>query len=102
MLPPSRPLPTAQQPSYAARLGSVLRLRDPRALQRFLVQSAERFGDQAQVDDVRGKSAAELEELLHHMILARADLGDLHAASRAWLSTRGRAANPAAHRRSSP
>ena len=78
-----------REPSYAAQLGQVLRRRDARALRAFLLQAARRFGDDRQVADVEGKSPAELDELLHRMILARADLHDLHRASREWLFHHG-------------
>jgi len=75
--------------SYRAQLGSVLRQRDVRALRAFLLQSAQRYGDARQVDDVEAKSEQELEELLHRMIVARNDLTDLHRASREWLFRHG-------------
>jgi hypothetical protein len=75
--------------SYAAQLGGVLRRRDPRALRVFLVDSASRFGDAKQVADVQAKSEAEMEELLHRMIVARPDLQELHRASREWLFRHG-------------
>jgi hypothetical protein len=75
--------------SYRAQLGSVLRQRDVRALRAFLLQSAQRYGDARQVDDVEAKSQDELEELLHRMIVARNDLADLHRASREWLFRHG-------------
>ena len=78
-----------REPSYPAQLGSVLRKRDPAALRDFLLASAERFGDQRQVDDVLSKSDAEMEELLHRMIISRPDLADLHRASREWLFRHG-------------
>jgi hypothetical protein len=78
-----------RQPSYAAQLGVILRQRDPRALRAFLLQSAEKFGDARQVDDVQAKSDDEMEELLHRMIIARPDLNDLHRASREWLFRHG-------------
>jgi len=78
-----------REPSYPAQLGTVLRTRDAHALRRFLLASAERFGDQRQVDDVQGKSDAEMEELLHRMIVSRPDLDDLHRASREWLFRHG-------------
>ena len=78
-----------REPSYVAQLGSVLRRRDVVALRAFLLQSAERFGDTKQVADVLQKSADELEELLHRMIVARPDLEDLHRASREWLFRHG-------------
>jgi hypothetical protein len=78
-----------REPSYVAQLASVLRRRDVAALRAFLLASAERFGDQKQVDDVQHKSDDEMEELLHRMIVARPDLKDLHRASREWLFRRG-------------
>jgi hypothetical protein len=72
--------------SYAEQLGAVLRRRDPGELQRFLVDNARRFGDARQVAEVERRSADEMEELMHRMILARADLKELHAQSRAWLA----------------
>ena len=74
--------------SYAERLGEVLRRRDAGRLRAFLVENARRFGDQRQVADVEGKSTADMEELMHRMILARADLEDLHGTSQAWLTGR--------------
>jgi hypothetical protein len=78
-----------REPSYVTQLGTVLRTRDVLVLRAFLLQSAERFGDVKQVADVQAKSADELEELLHRMILARPDLEDLHRASREWLFHHG-------------
>lgn len=79
----------AREPSYLTRLGAVLRQRNPTALREFLLASAERYGDDRQVADVEGKSDAEMEELLHRMIVARPDLNDLHRASREWLFHHG-------------
>jgi len=78
-----------REPSYAAQLGIILRRRDAHALQTFLVHSAQRFGDERQVEDVQAKSDEEMEELLHRMIIARPDLKDLHRASREWLFRHG-------------
>jgi hypothetical protein len=78
-----------QQPSYPAQLGAVLRKRDPAALRSFLLASASRFGDAGQIADVESKSDDEMEELLHRMIVSRADLRDLHRASREWLFRHG-------------
>ena len=78
-----------REPSYAARLGAVLRRRDVVALRAFLIESAQRFGDDTQVSDVQAKSDEEMEELLHRMIVARPDLNDLHRASRQWLFEHG-------------
>lgn len=78
-----------REPSYAAQLGAVLRRRDPHALREFLLQSAQRFGDQRQIEDVQAKSPEQLEELMHRMIVARPDLRDLHRASREWLFRHG-------------
>ncbi|MBV9893395.1 MAG: hypothetical protein JO020_04425 [Chloroflexi bacterium] len=78
-----------REPSYAAQLGAVLGRRDAAALRLFLMQAAERFGDERQVADVRDKSDAEMDELLHRMILSRSDLSELHRASREWLFRHG-------------
>jgi hypothetical protein len=75
--------------SYREQLGSILLRRDPTALQRFLIESAERYGDERQVADVRDRSLDQVEELMHRMILARPDLEDLHRESRDWLSRHG-------------
>jgi hypothetical protein len=77
------------EPSYVEQLGAVLRRRSVAGLRAFLLRSAQRFGDQRQVEDVESKSDAELEELLHRMIVTRSDLGDLHRASREWLFRHG-------------
>lgn len=78
-----------REPSYASKLGAVLRLRDPDRLREFLLESARRFGDARQVADVDAKSSDEMLELLHRMIVARPDLKDLHRASREWLFHHG-------------
>ncbi|MDQ6672956.1 MAG: hypothetical protein M3069_19825 [Chloroflexota bacterium] len=78
-----------REPSYVSQLGTVLRRQDTSALRAFLMHSAQRFGDVRQVTDVQTKSDAELEELLHRMIVARPDLQDLHRASREWLFRHG-------------
>jgi hypothetical protein len=78
-----------REPSYAAQLGAVLRRQDTAALRAFLRQSAERFGDARQVAEVEARSDAEMDELLHRMIIARPDLSDLHRASREWLFKHG-------------
>jgi hypothetical protein len=64
----------------------VLRARDPLRLQRFLADSARQFGDARQVAEVEEKPREEMLELMHRMILARADLNELHAESRRWLT----------------
>ena len=78
-----------REPSYPEQLGLVLRARDPEKLREFLLQSAQRFGDERQVADVQAKSDEEMEELLHRMIVARPDLSDLQRASREWLFRHG-------------
>jgi hypothetical protein len=78
-----------REPSYAAQLGAVLRRRDPLALRQFLLEAAQRFGDQRQVDEVQDKSDTEMQELLHRMIVSRPDLNDLHRESREWLFRHG-------------
>jgi hypothetical protein len=82
-------MPSRKEPSYVQQLAATLRRGDPVALQMFLIQNARRFGDQRQVAEVEAKSRDQLEELMHRMILARADLKDLHRASREWLFRRG-------------
>ena len=76
------------KPSYAEQLGDVLRRRDARQLQRFLVENARRFGDARQVSEVEGRSPEEMQDLMHRMILARADLKEFHAESQRWLTGR--------------
>jgi len=71
--------------TYQQQLGRILRLRDPSALRSFLVQQAGTFGDDSQVQAINAQSDTELEVIMHRMILARTDLGDLHAASQAAL-----------------
>jgi len=78
-----------REPSYVTKLGAVLRQRNPATLRLFLIENAARFGDQKQVADVQDRSDAEMEELLHRMIVARPDLRDLHRASREWLFRHG-------------
>jgi len=78
-----------RESSYAAQLGAVLRRREPSALRQFLLESAQRFGDERQVAEVAEKSDDEMLELLHRMIVARPDLSDLHRASREWLFRHG-------------
>ena len=90
---------TAGDRDYVRRLGEVLRRRDPEALRGFLVEQAARFGDERQVADVRERNTAELEALLHRMIVARPDLADLHAESERWLATHGAGSVPTGRRR---
>ena len=80
-------MPRSADQSYKARLGEVLRRRDPAALHLFLRQSAAGYGDERQVSEVEERSHLEMEELMHRMILARPDLSELHAESQAWLAT---------------
>jgi len=90
---------TAGDSSYVERLGEVLRQRDVAALRAFLVDQAARFGDERQVESIRQQSDQELEILLHRMIVARPDLGALHAESQRFLAEVGlgpaRSAQPA-------
>jgi hypothetical protein len=81
-------MPRSADQSYKARLGEVLRRRDPAALHLFLRQSAAGYGDERQVSEVEERSHREMEELMHRMILARPDLSELHAESQAWLAAR--------------
>jgi hypothetical protein len=75
--------------TYVEQLGTVLRTRDPEQLRAFLLENARRYGDDAQVEQITGQSADELEGLLHRMILSRSDLAELHAGSRQWLAQHG-------------
>ena len=79
-------MPGSSDQDYKARLGAVLRRRDPAALHLFLRQSAAGYGDERQVTEVEQQSHAEMAELLHRMTLARPDLAAFHAESRAWLA----------------
>ena len=77
---------SADDRSYVQQLGGVLRQRDVAGLRAFLEAQAGRYGDQHQVDAIRGQSDAEIEALLHRMIVSRPDLSSLHAESRRWLA----------------
>lgn len=79
-------MPAGSDQAYKARLGQVLRQRDPAALHLFLRQRAADYGDEQQVADLERRSHAEMEALMHRMIIARPDLVDLHPASEAWLA----------------
>jgi hypothetical protein len=81
-------MPGPSDSDYKAQLGAVLRGRDPEALHLFLRQSASAYGDERQVAEVEERSHAEMEELMHRMILTRPDLSDLHPESRNWLLAR--------------
>jgi hypothetical protein len=87
----------ASDASYQERLGQTLRRRDPAALRSFLVAQAQTFGDERQVHAIEAQSDAELEVIMHRMILARTDLADMHPASRSALGM-----DPAQPKRSSP
>jgi hypothetical protein len=80
--------PGADQ-EYTEQLGAVLQRRDPEALRSFLVESAQRFGDAAQVAQITQQPAAALEMMMHRMIVSRLDLAALHADSQQWLKSRG-------------
>jgi hypothetical protein len=80
---------TADDRSYGDQLGAVLRQRDVTALRAFLEAQAGRYGDERQVEAIRAQTDAELEGLLYRMIVARHDLGDLHAESERWLAAQG-------------
>jgi hypothetical protein len=85
---------TADNRSYVAQLGEVLRQRDVGALRAFLEAQAGRYGDERQVDAIRAQSDAELETLLHRMIVSRPDLAQLHAESQRWLARQARPGRP--------
>ena len=86
---------TADERSYVAQLGEVLRRRDVTALRAFLESQAGRYGDERQVEAIRAQSDAEIEALLHRMIISRPDLAELHPESQRWLAGRSRANRPA-------
>jgi len=77
---------TANDRAYGDLLGDVLRQRSVAALRLFLETQAGKYGDERQVDSIRAQSDADLEQILHRMTLARADLADLHAESERWLA----------------
>jgi len=83
--------------NYQERLGATLRLRNKDALRAFLIEQAQTFGDERQVEAVSNQSDGDLELLMHRMILARPDLADLHPASREALGM-----EPATEQRKSP
>ena len=80
---------TARDGEYVRRLGEVLRQRNVGGLRDFLAEQAGRYGDERQVEAIREQSDAELEMILHRMIVARPDLGELHAESERWLAAQG-------------
>jgi hypothetical protein len=80
---------TARDGEYVQRLGEVLRQRDVGALRTFLMDQAGRYGGEQQIDAIRQQSDAEIEAILHRMIVSRPDLGDLHAESERWLAAHG-------------
>jgi hypothetical protein len=86
---------TADDRSYFAHLVDVLRRRDVAALRAFLEAQAGRYGDEGQVEAIRAQSDAEIEALLHRMIVSRPDLSELHAESQRWLAGQGRPDRPA-------
>jgi hypothetical protein len=75
--------------SYIERLGQVLRQQDPSSLRTFLAENARSYGGGDRAAEIERQSDAEIEALMHRMILARSDLSSLHVASRAWLQQRG-------------
>jgi hypothetical protein len=89
---------TAHQPkeSYPVELGRALRAGDAEQLRAFLIQNARSFGNQDQAEELAAQSRDQIEALMHRMTLARADLGELHEASRAALGEgkSGRHAGP--------
>jgi hypothetical protein len=73
--------------AYVVELGRVLRTKSPSALRDFLVEQARRYGDARQIAEIESRDAADLEALMHRMVLARPDLADLHPTSRRWLAS---------------
>jgi hypothetical protein len=69
---------------YVQRLSYVLRKRDVDALREFLKQEAV-VREPERALEIESIPNHELETRMHKMILARPDLGDLHADARRWL-----------------
>ena len=90
---------TSGDQDYVQRLGQVLRQRDVEALRAFLEDQAGRYGDERQVEAIRAQSDAELEQILHRMILARPDLADLHPESQRQLGGSSPSGGPPPRRR---
>jgi hypothetical protein len=93
---------TADDRAYAAQLGEVLRRRDVAALRAFLEAQAGRYGDERQVEAIRAQSDAELEAIMHRMIVSRPDLAELHAESQRWLAGQAGPGRPAGRPASGP
>ncbi len=74
---------------YVQELGAVLRQRDPLALRAFLAASARRFGNEAEAAEIESREVAEMNLIMHQMIVARPDLRPLHADSQRWLRGHG-------------
>jgi hypothetical protein len=70
-------------------LAAVLRRRDPAALRAFLADSARRFGNDREADELAHRDLAEMTLIMHQMIVARPDLRDIHADSQRWLRAHG-------------
>lgn len=87
-------MPNSTDREYKSELARVLRRGDPAALHLFLRQSAAGYGDERQIETIELKSHAEMEELMHRMVLARPDLADLHARSRDWLARSATSGGP--------
>lgn len=69
---------------YVQRLSYVLRKRDVDELREFLKHEAA-AREPERVTEIEAIPYHDLETRLHKMILARPDLGDLHADARRWL-----------------
>ena len=69
---------------YVQRLTYVLRKRDVDELRKFLKHEAA-AREPERIAEVEAIPDHDLEMRMHKMILARPDLGDLHADARRWL-----------------
>ncbi|MFN0073717.1 MAG: hypothetical protein ACKVVP_19730 [Chloroflexota bacterium] len=83
---------------YRESLGRTLRRGSVSGLRAFLIGQAEAFGNEQHVQAIISQTEAELQTLMHRMILARTDLADLHPLSRAALGMQSAPKAPGASR----
>lgn len=74
--------------SYGKRLSDVLKLRDVATLRAFLIEEAK-MRDPERIMEIDSISDEDLEKRMYKMIIARPDLGDMHADARRWLRDNG-------------
>ena len=79
--------------AYVRGLLNVLRKRDVDALRGFLIEEAE-LRDPSRVAEIQSIGDDNLEARMYKMILARTELGELHADARRWLREHGREVRP--------